>query len=141
MTSISWLIGENPIKGIVITMLGILVASIGMDTLSGAPRFEFGNMYLLGGVPFTPFIIGCVGFAQVIKLINEREADDAKRHNEDSKTKLSIRSSMPTGHDIKRILPPILRFRRNGHLRGRSARLRCDHRFHGGLRHAEEVQE
>ena len=109
MTSISWLIGENPIKGIVITMLGILVASIGMDTLSGAPRFEFGNMYLLGGVPFTPFIIGCVGFAQVIKLINEREADDAKRHNEDSKTKLSIRSSMPTGHDIKRILPPILR--------------------------------
>ena len=38
MTSISWLIGENPIKGIVITMLGILVASIGMDTLSGAPR-------------------------------------------------------------------------------------------------------
>ena len=109
MTSISWLIGENPIKGIVITMLGILVASIGMDTLSGAPRFEFGSMYLLGGVPFTPFIIGCVGFAQVIKLINEREADDAKRHNEDSKTKLSIRSSMPTGHDIKRILPPILR--------------------------------
>ena len=109
MTSISWLIGENPIKGIVITMLGILVASIGMDTLSGAPRFEFGNMYLLGGVPFTPFIIGCVGFAQVIKLINEREADDAKRHNEDSKAKLSIRSSMPTGHDIKRILPPILR--------------------------------
>ena len=58
-------------------MLGILVASIGMDTLSGAPRFEFGSMYLLGGVPFTPFIIGCVGFAQVIKLINEREADDA----------------------------------------------------------------
>lgn len=109
MTSISWLIGENPIKGIVITMLGILVASIGMDTLSGAPRFEFGSMYLLGGVPFTPFIIGCVGFAQVIKLINEREADDAKRHNEDSKAKLSIRSSMPTGHDIKRILPPILR--------------------------------
>ena len=35
MTSISWLIGENPIKGIVITMLGILVASIGMDTQKG----------------------------------------------------------------------------------------------------------
>ena len=32
MTSISWLIGENPIKGIVITMLGILVASIGMSS-------------------------------------------------------------------------------------------------------------
>lgn len=68
MTSISWLIGENPIKGIVITMLGILIASIGMDTLSGAPRYDFGSMYLLGGIPFTPFIIGSVGFAQVINV-------------------------------------------------------------------------
>ena len=109
MTSISWLIGENPIKGIVITMLGILVASIGMDTLSGAPRYEFGNMYLLGGIPFTPFIIGCVGFAQVIKLINEREADEKKRQGEERKMKLSIRESMLTRHDFKRILPPVLR--------------------------------
>lgn len=109
MTSISWLIGENPIKGIVITMLGILVASIGMDTLSGAPRYEFGNMYLLGGIPFTPFIIGCVGFAQVIKLINEREADEIKRSSDDSKQKLSIKESMPNGHDFKRMLPPAIR--------------------------------
>ena len=109
MTSISWLIGENPIKGIVITMLGILVASIGMDTLSGAPRYEFGNMYLLGGIPFTPFIIGCVGFAQVIKLINEREADEKKRSSDDSRQKLSIKKSMPTGHDLRRMLPPTLR--------------------------------
>ncbi len=110
MTSISWLIGENPIKGIVITMLGILVASIGMDTLSGAPRYDFGSMYLLGGVPFTPFIIGCVGFAQVIKLINEREADEKKRASEDSRqTKLSIRGSILSFHEFRRILPPILR--------------------------------
>ena len=109
MTSISWLIGENPIKGIVITMLGILVASIGMDTLSGAPRYEFGSMYLLGGIPFTPFIIGCVGFAQVIKLINEREADEKKRSSDDSRQKLSIKKSMPTGHDLRRMLPPTLR--------------------------------
>ena len=72
MTSISWLVGENPIKGIVITAFGILLASMGMDTLSGAPRYDFGNMYLLGGIPFTPFVIGTVGFSQVISLINER---------------------------------------------------------------------
>ena len=109
MTSISWLIGENPIKGIVITMLGILVASIGMDTLSGVPRYDFGNIYLLGGITFTPFVIGCVGFAQVIKLVNERKADDEKRHGEEQKVKLSIRGSLLKGHDVRRILPPILR--------------------------------
>ena len=78
MTSISWLVGENPIKGVVITCFGILLASMGMDTLSGAPRYEFGNMYLLGGIPFTPFVIGAVGFAQVINLINDRNSDNEK---------------------------------------------------------------
>lgn len=139
MTSISWLIGENPIKGIVITILGILVASIGMDTLSGVPRYDFGNIYLLGGITFTPFVIGCVGFAQVIKLVNERKADEEKRHNEEQKVKLSIRGSLLKGHDFRRILPPHPPFRCAGYLCGRSARLRCHHRLHGGLCHAEEV--
>ena len=78
MTSISWLVGENPIRGVVITMLGILLASMGMDTLSGAPRYDFGNMYLLGGIPFTPFIIGSVGFAQVISLVKDRDKEEGK---------------------------------------------------------------
>lgn len=110
MTSISWLIGENPTKGVVITLLGILVASIGMDTLSGVPRFNFGNIYLMGGVTFTPFVIGCVGFAQVIKLVNERKADEEKRKSgSQEKVKLSIRGSMPSKNEVKRLIPPAVR--------------------------------
>ncbi len=106
MTSISWLVGENPIKGVVITMFGILLASMGMDTLSGAPRYDFGSMYLLGGIPFTPFVIGTVGFSQVISLINERYAESK---HEKVTTKLSIRSSLLTRHDFRRLLPPAIR--------------------------------
>lgn len=106
MTSISWLVGENPLKGILITMVGILLASVGMDTLSGAPRYDFGNMYLLGGIPFTPFVIGTVGFSQVISLINERKKDS---ETEKLNTKLSIKGSMLTKHDFRRLLPPALR--------------------------------
>lgn len=107
MTSISWLVGENPTKGVIITTLGILIASIGMDTLSGNPRYDFGNMYLLGGIPFTPFVIGTVGFSQVISLINERN----KLADKDSgvKDRLSIKGSLLTGHDMRRLLPPALR--------------------------------
>ena len=50
MTSISWLIGESPIKGIVITMLGILVASIGMDTLSGLRKRSNSRLYRMGSI-------------------------------------------------------------------------------------------
>jgi len=105
MTSISWLVGENPIKGVIITIFGILMASIGMDTLSGSPRYDFNSMHLLGGIPFTPFIIGTIGFAQVISLSMDRH----KETKTDQKFNLSIRNSMLTGHDLKRLLPPAVR--------------------------------
>lgn len=106
MTSISWLVGENPTKGVIITMFGILLATMGMDTLSGMPRYDFGNIYLLGGIPFTPFVIGTVGFSQVISLVNERFKTNS---NEGINTKLTIRKSLLTRHDFKRLLPPSLR--------------------------------
>jgi putative tricarboxylic transport membrane protein len=109
MTSISWLVGENPIEGLVITAFGILAACIGMDTLSGAPRYDFGSMHLLGGIPFTPFVIGTVGFAQVIKLANDRQKDDKERSENAVRTKLSIRGALLTAHDFKRLLPPAIR--------------------------------
>ena len=104
MTSIGWLMGENPVKGVLLTMFGILVASMGMDTLSGSPRYDFGNIYLLGGIPFIPFVIGVVGFSQVIILMEERNST-AKLVTD----KLTIRGSMVTGHDMKRMLMPSVR--------------------------------
>ncbi len=104
MTSIGWLVGENPVKGILLTTFGILLACMGMDTLSGSPRYEFGNIYLLGGIPFTPFVIGIVGFAQVIKLMDERNCQARIAVD-----KLTIRGSMLKLHDLKRLLPPALR--------------------------------
>lgn len=108
MTSIGWLVGENPVKGVIITMLGIMIASIGMDTLSGAPRYNFGSVYLMGGIPFVPFVIGAVGFAQVIKLMEERYAQTKSEITAEN-TKLTIRGSLPTKDEVKRILPPALR--------------------------------
>jgi len=104
MTSIGWLVGTNPTKGIVLTLAGILLATIGMDTLTGSPRYNFGSMYLLGGIPFIPFVIGTVGFAQVMKLMDERN-----KKIESITQKLSIRGSLPSLHEIRRILPPAFR--------------------------------
>jgi putative tricarboxylic transport membrane protein len=104
LTSIGWLLGDNPIKGIIITLLGILLASIGMDTLTGSPRFEFGSMYLMGGIPFIPFVIGMVGFAEIIKLSVSRYATVKSEIQ-----KMTIRGSIPTKEELLRILPPALR--------------------------------
>ena len=104
MTSIGWLVGENPTKGLILTLLGMLVASMGMDTLTGSPRYDFGNMYLLGGVPFTPFVIGIVGFSQVILLMEQRNITPQLVTD-----KLTLRGSMITKHDAKRLALPAIR--------------------------------
>ena len=105
LTSIGWLLGEDdPVKGTIATLLGFVVASIGMDTLSGAPRFNFGNIYLMGGIPFISFVIGAVGFAQVIDLM-------MKRYDEVPmpKDKLTLKGSLLSREQVKRIFPVALR--------------------------------
>lgn len=105
MTSIGWLVGSNPTNGVVLSLVGILIASIGMDLQTGSPRFNFGNIYLLGGVKFIPFVIGTVGFAQVMRLMDEKEDTTKSEITE----KLTIRGSLLTPHDFKRLLPPAIR--------------------------------
>lgn len=104
LTSIGWLLGDDPIKGTITTLLGFILASIGMDTLSGSPRFNFGNIYLMGGISFVPFVIGTVGFSQVIGLMVDRY-----KETEMPKDKLTLRGSMLTGHQFRRLLPVAIR--------------------------------
>lgn len=104
MTSIGWLLGDNPIPSTISTLMGFVLASIGMDTLSGSPRYNFGNMYLLGGIPFVAFVIGSVGFSQVISLMMERY-----KSVEMPKDKLTLKGSLLSKHQVKRILPPAIR--------------------------------
>ncbi|MBO4394437.1 MAG: tripartite tricarboxylate transporter permease [Spirochaetales bacterium] len=104
MCSIGWLVGKNVTKGLVVTFFGILIACIGLDTLKGIPRFHFGNMYLMGGVTFIPFVIGTVGMAQVMRLMDERVSE---AHN--VSTKLTYKGSMLTRKELKRLLLPSIR--------------------------------
>ena len=56
------------LKGFVATSLGIMIAYVGMDPVSGTPRFWFGNVYLLDGIPFPVAMIGLFAVAEMIKL-------------------------------------------------------------------------
>ena len=139
LTSIGWLLGDDPIKGTITTLLGFVLASIGMDTLSGSPRFNFGNIYLMGGISFVPFVIGTVGFSQVIGLMVDRY-----KETELPKDKLTLRGSMLTGHQFRPVPPPAAcghPVRVPGHLRGCAARLRRYHRRLPRLRRPEGIQE
>ena len=65
--------GGQPIKVLLSTLLGLLIAVIGLDVVSGVPRFAFGIPQLLGGVDFIVVICGIFGVAEVFNSIEEPE--------------------------------------------------------------------
>ena len=65
--------GGQAIKTVISTLIGLLLATIGLDIVSGLPRFAFGMPQLLGGIDFIVIICGIFGVAEVFNSIEEPE--------------------------------------------------------------------
>ena len=105
-TSIGWLLGENPAKGGLSTCLGLMLACVGVDLARGTSRFSFGMPDLMSGISFVPLVIGMFGFSQVMILLKgfrSKQADEGLAAVPTEK--LSIRESLLTRAEFKRILP------------------------------------
>ncbi|MBN6205489.1 tripartite tricarboxylate transporter permease [Ralstonia pickettii] len=55
---ISSLAAKSLTKGLITGLLGLVIASIGMDPMGGFPRFTFGVAELTSGINFIPVMIG-----------------------------------------------------------------------------------
>lgn len=97
------------IKGIIGGVIGLLLACIGIDPVSGMPRYTFGSTYLMGGISFLPLLIGLLAFSQV--LINVEETFKKKKLGTHDQLAFDPNKKMrtfPTWSDIKRIFPTLL---------------------------------
>ncbi|WEX10130.1 tripartite tricarboxylate transporter permease [Chelativorans sp. AA-79] len=65
---------ENPLKGFIAGLLGLLVAMIGMEGLHAYQRFTFGISALGGGVDIIPAMVGAFGFAEILGVMKARMA-------------------------------------------------------------------
>ncbi|MDO5533664.1 MAG: tripartite tricarboxylate transporter permease [Propionibacteriaceae bacterium] len=61
-------------KGIFAGLLGLALASIGTDPITGDARFAFGNNELMGGLNFIALIIGLFGITEVLDQVFTRHA-------------------------------------------------------------------
>jgi len=59
----------SPLKGVVSLLLGLLVASVGLDNPAGFPRFTFGNAELAGGLTLIPIMIGMFAVSEIIRNV------------------------------------------------------------------------
>ena len=58
----------GPLKGVLALFLGLSISTIGMDPLTGTPRFAFGNLDLMGGLSFVPAMIGLFAIGELLRF-------------------------------------------------------------------------
>ncbi|MEO8849515.1 MAG: tripartite tricarboxylate transporter permease, partial [Casimicrobiaceae bacterium] len=63
---------QTPLKGIASLMIGLLVASVGLDNPAGYPRFTFGNTDLLGGIGVIPMMIGMFAVSEILRFVADK---------------------------------------------------------------------
>lgn len=72
---------ESLSKGLLVGFLGLVIATIGGDPMTGYDRFTFGIMYLDDGIDFMIIAVGIFGLSQAIAMAEEA-------HNISGDTKL-----------------------------------------------------
>jgi putative tricarboxylic transport membrane protein len=63
---------ESPAKSVMMIGFGLLLAAVGFDTLTGAPRLTFGHIEILSGIGFVPVTIGLFGMGEILASAEEQ---------------------------------------------------------------------
>jgi putative tricarboxylic transport membrane protein len=113
---ISSLIGTSIVKGLLSTLLGILIALIGFDPITAEERYVFGIDYLLEGVTLVPVLLGVFVMSEVILQVSDRLALTSNRA-------IARKSEKPednrvTWPEFKRCLPVIAKSTGSGTIIG-----------------------
>ncbi|MEM7461338.1 MAG: tripartite tricarboxylate transporter permease [Pseudomonadota bacterium] len=69
LTTIGALSGTSAIKGWLMGFLGLLIATVGLDPVSGMSRFTFGSVYLDSGIVLIPLLVGLFSISEVLMQI------------------------------------------------------------------------
>lgn len=78
LTIIAGVSGSSLLRGALSAMLGLLLATIGMDLIYGTHRFTFGNPNMMGGLNFIAVLIGLFAIPEIIGMVWNPRAHDGK---------------------------------------------------------------
>jgi TctA family transporter len=74
LTCAAFISTNDPIKGLLSLLIGLLIACVGIDPTTGHPRFTFGSVELLGGIGFIPAMIGMFALTEVFRSVTAKGA-------------------------------------------------------------------
>ncbi|TKT69675.1 tripartite tricarboxylate transporter permease [Aquamicrobium sp. LC103] len=69
LTCSAFIGAASPLKGAVSLLIGLFVATIGLNNPAGVPRFTFGSTEMMAGIDFIPAMIGLFAVSEVFRTI------------------------------------------------------------------------
>ena len=70
---ISSLGSKNVVKALASGLIGLFIATIGVDPISATERFTFGTIELMNGIDYIPIMIGAFAIGEVFSQISSKE--------------------------------------------------------------------
>nr|WP_302474451.1 tripartite tricarboxylate transporter permease [Roseococcus sp. MDT2-1-1] len=67
LTCAVFLSNADPVKGVLSLLIGLLLATVGIDPSAGVPRFTFGEVELMQGVNFVATMIGMFAVSELLR--------------------------------------------------------------------------
>lgn len=89
---------KSVIKGLISGFVGLLISTVGVDSVAGIDRFTFGNYKLMRGLQLLPVLIGVFALSEVLTVVQkggEREGSAANQ---------KLGRVIPTSSDFKALL-------------------------------------
>lgn len=66
LTLLTFLGSKSMIRALMMAVLGLFISTIGMDYISGKPRFTYHIMSIMDGLDIVPVVMGLFGVAEVL---------------------------------------------------------------------------
>lgn len=96
------LTGKNPLKSVLMVLIGIMMSTVGMNVVTGLRRFTFGVPELMRGFEFGVVAMAVFGINELFSTLLEPQ-------EEIKVGKVRFRELYPTKEELRRSIPPILR--------------------------------
>jgi TctA family transporter len=93
----------SPLKGVAMTIFGLLLGLVGMDVNNGVSRFTFGIPELFEGLELVAVALGLFGITEFLKSVNKISAMNTRPG------RLTLRDMRPTKADLKQSFFPMIR--------------------------------
>lgn len=101
LCAVSGLGGKSMTKALIMTVFGLLLATIGIDNVSGVARFTYDIPDLYQGLEFLTIAVGLFALGEVFKTILETDTS--------SQEIIKVGRVLPTAQDLKQSAAPIAR--------------------------------